>query len=202
MAEIYLFHSALGLRPGVVEAAERLRRAGHYVHAPDLYDGDIFDDLEEGVRKRDELGIPEIIRRAVAASERATENAIYAGFSLGAGCAEFLAATRLARGAVLMSGAAPLSWIGIEEWPAHVPVQIHSMEDDPWINADAIQAVARAVRATGEAAEVYTYPGGRHLFADPGLPDYEPNAAGLMWQRVLTFIARREVRVANGSGRT
>ena len=34
MAEIYLFHSALGLRPGVVEAAERLRRAGHYVHAP------------------------------------------------------------------------------------------------------------------------------------------------------------------------
>jgi dienelactone hydrolase len=189
MAEIFLFHSALGLRPGVVEAAELLRREGHTVYAPDLYDGDVYDDLEEGVRKRDELGIPEIIRRAVASTERAHENAIYAGFSLGAGCAEFLAATRRgARGAVLMQGAAPLSWMGIDEWPNGVPVQIHYMEDDPWINTASISAVARAVRATGSSAEVFTYPGNGHLFADPGLPDYDAAAAHMLWQRVLAFV--------------
>ena len=35
MAEVVLFHSALGLRPGVTTAADRLRAAGHKVHAPD-----------------------------------------------------------------------------------------------------------------------------------------------------------------------
>jgi hypothetical protein len=35
MAEVVLFHSVLGLRPGVI-AADRLRTAGHTVHTPDL----------------------------------------------------------------------------------------------------------------------------------------------------------------------
>lgn len=39
MAEIILFHSALGVRPGVTAAADRLRAAGHTVHVPDYYDG-------------------------------------------------------------------------------------------------------------------------------------------------------------------
>jgi dienelactone hydrolase len=64
MAGIVLFHSALGLRPGVTAAADRLREAGHTVHAPDYYDGEVFDDLDDGLRKRDELGYAEIVRRA------------------------------------------------------------------------------------------------------------------------------------------
>ena len=45
MTEIVLFHSALGLRPGVTAAADRLRAAGQTVHTPDYYDGEVFDDL-------------------------------------------------------------------------------------------------------------------------------------------------------------
>ena len=55
MAEVVLFHSVLGLRPGVIAAAERLRAAGHTVHTPDLYDGEVFDDLADGSRKEDTL---------------------------------------------------------------------------------------------------------------------------------------------------
>lgn len=44
MAEVVLFHSALGLRTGVAAAADRLRAAGHTVHTPDYYDGEAFDD--------------------------------------------------------------------------------------------------------------------------------------------------------------
>jgi dienelactone hydrolase len=51
MAEVVLFHSVLGLGPGVKYAADRLRAAGHTVHAPDYFDGEVFDDLEEGMRK-------------------------------------------------------------------------------------------------------------------------------------------------------
>ncbi len=45
MAEVVLFHSVLGLRPGVIAAADRLRAAGHTLHTPDYYDGEVFDDL-------------------------------------------------------------------------------------------------------------------------------------------------------------
>lgn len=50
MAEIVLFHSALGLRPGVRAASDRLRSAGHTVHTPDLFDGRVFDRMDEGLR--------------------------------------------------------------------------------------------------------------------------------------------------------
>ena len=64
MAEVVVFHSALGLRPAVLDWAERLRTEGHTVHTPDLFDGEVFDSLEAGARKRDEVGVPELMRRA------------------------------------------------------------------------------------------------------------------------------------------
>ena len=46
-----------------IAAADGLRAAGHTVHTPDYYDGEVFDDLDDGLRKRDALGTAEIIRR-------------------------------------------------------------------------------------------------------------------------------------------
>ena len=48
MAEVVLFHHAQGLTPGVVAFAEELRRAGHTVHTPDLFEGRTFGTIEEG----------------------------------------------------------------------------------------------------------------------------------------------------------
>jgi dienelactone hydrolase len=50
MAEILLFHHAQGQTPGFLAFADDLRAAGHVVHAPDLYDGRTFSDLDAGVR--------------------------------------------------------------------------------------------------------------------------------------------------------
>lgn len=44
MASIALFHSVLGVRPGVQDAAARLRARGHEVLVVDQYDGRSFDD--------------------------------------------------------------------------------------------------------------------------------------------------------------
>ena len=113
MADIVLFHPARGLRPGVLAAAERLRAAGHTVHAPDYYDGEVFDDPEAGRSKLYDLGITEIFRRVTAAVTDLPAELVYAGFSLGAGAAQQLAATRPgARGAILMHGAFPIEAIG------------------------------------------------------------------------------------------
>jgi dienelactone hydrolase len=49
MAEVVLFHHAQGLTPGVNAFADELRRAGHAVHTPDLFEGRTFDTVEDGV---------------------------------------------------------------------------------------------------------------------------------------------------------
>ncbi len=49
-AEILLFHLAQGLTPGVIEFADKLRKAGNIVHTPDLFEGRTFNSIEDGVR--------------------------------------------------------------------------------------------------------------------------------------------------------
>ena len=68
MAEVLLFHHAQGVTPGVVSFADTLRRAGHSVHTPDLFDGRTFDTLEEGMRFVEERGFGALIERGVRAA--------------------------------------------------------------------------------------------------------------------------------------
>lgn len=51
MAEVVVFHHAQGLTPGVVAFADELRRGGHNVHTPDLFEGRIFDTIDDGSQK-------------------------------------------------------------------------------------------------------------------------------------------------------
>ena len=198
MAEVVLFHSALGLRPGVTAAADRLRAAGHTVHAPDYYDGEVFEDLDEGLRKRDALGYTEIARRAREAVAGLPAGLVFAGFSLGAVPAELLAAGRSgARGAVLMHGAIPIEGLGdfgVDHWPERVPVQVHYAAEDPWVEAEEVDALGEAFRRAGAAYEEYTYPGSGHLFADPDLPEYDRASSEAMWRRVFAFLDRADAR--------
>jgi dienelactone hydrolase len=57
MATIVLFHSALGLTDGVRRFAAALSADGDTVLTPDLFDGATFSTIEQGVQKRDALGI-------------------------------------------------------------------------------------------------------------------------------------------------
>jgi dienelactone hydrolase len=195
MAEVVLFHSVLGLRPGVIAAAERLRAAGHTVHAPDYFDGEVFDDLDDGSRKEEALGYREIARRTSEAVAGLPTGLVFAGFSLGAVHAELLAASRPgALGAVLMYGAVPVEGLvesfGVERWPKGVPVQVHYAAEDPWVEAGEVAALGDAVKGAGAAFEEHAYPGSGHLFADPDLPGYDLASSEEMWRRVLAFLYR------------
>ena len=53
-------------------------------------------------------------------------------------------------------------------------------------------AVARQLDETIEGAQLFVYPGNRHLFTDNSLPDYDEGAAALLTERVLTFLDRIE----------
>ena len=188
MAQVLLFHHAQGLTRGIHAFADELRAAGHVVHAPDLYDGKTFPNLTEGVGYAKEVGFGTIGERGRLAAEGLPNELVYAGFSLGAMPAQELAQTRPgAKGAVLFQSCFPPEEFG-GPWPEGVPVQIHIMEEDEWALEGDLDA-ARELDATVESAQLFLYPGDRHLFTDESLPEYDEAATTLVKQRVTSFLA-------------
>jgi dienelactone hydrolase len=189
VAELLLFHHAQGLTAGCLAFADALRAAGHVVHAPDLYEGRTFATLADGVGHADEVGFDTIIERGRLAAEPLPSDLVYAGFSLGVLPAQMLAQTRPgARGALLVHSCVPPSEFG-GPWPDGVPLQIHMMDADEWAlppNEDL--DAARALERTVDGAELFLYPGDRHLFADDSLPGYDEGPATLLKRRVLGFL--------------
>jgi dienelactone hydrolase len=190
MAEVLLFHHAQGRTPGVVAFADELRRAGHTVHLPDLYDGRTFDDLEAGIGHAGEVGFGELLDRGVRAADGLPAELVYAGFSLGVMPAQKLAQTRPgATGALLVSACVPPSEFGTA-WPPEVPVQVHGMDADDIFVGEGDLDAARALTSSVERGELFLYPGNQHLFADNSLPSHDQAAARLLTERVLGFLDR------------
>jgi dienelactone hydrolase len=191
MADVLLFHHAQGLTAGCLSFADELRAAGHVVHAPDLYEGRTFTTLAEGVGHAKQVGFSTIGERGRRAAERLPNEIVYAGFSLGVMPAQELAQTRPgAKGALLFSACVSPSEFGVP-WPQGVPLQIHMMDADEWVQEGDLDA-ARQLAATTESAELFLYPGDKHLFADNSLSDYDESAASLLKRRVLSFLDRIE----------
>jgi dienelactone hydrolase len=191
MAEVLLFHHALGLTPGVVAFADSLRKAGHTVHTPDLFGGRTFESIETGMGFVKEIGFGEIIARGESAADGLPDALVYAGFSLGVVPAQKLAQTRPgARGALLFYACVPVSEFG-PAWPKGVPVQVHGMDADPFFVNEGDLDAARALVAEADDAELFLYPGNQHYFADSSLPSYDAEASALLIQRVLDFLAAR-----------
>ena len=182
MAEVVVFHHALGLTDPVRRFADVLRDAGHTVHTPDLYDGRTFDMIEDGMAHSEEIGGPmAIVDRARAAVEPLPTEVVYVGFSLGVLPAQSLAQTRPgARGAVLCYAALPLGQWG-DNWPATWPegvrLQLHILEGDEDFG------IAQGLATTVPAAELFVYPGTEHYFAE-----HDDQAAALLQQRVLALL--------------
>lgn len=169
--------------------AEAVRAAGHRVHTPDLYDGDVFDDSGAAADKIQQIGFDGVLARSRQAVEDLPNDLVYAGFSNGGACAELLAATRPgARGAILMHAPLPIRDLGWTQWPATCPVQVHFAARDPLRNQAVIDALAERVRRGGASFEQHEYAASGHLFTDPGRPGYNAAATEQMLQHVLSFL--------------
>ncbi|MBB3084864.1 dienelactone hydrolase family protein [Geodermatophilus sabuli] len=191
MATIALFHSALGVRPGITDAADRLRAAGHDVLVVDQYGGRAFDDYAEASAYVEEVGFPALMQAALDGVGELPDGFVAAGFSNGAGMAEYVATQRRCAGALLFSGALPLAVMGVPGWPAGVPVQIHHGERDPFRHQEWLDAFVAEVRSGGGEVELVEYPVAGHLFTDPSLPaEFDATAAEALWERALAFCDR------------
>ena len=185
MVDVVVFHHAQGLTDGVLQFAEELRSVGHRVSAPDLYDGAAFDTVVDGVAYAENVGTDTILGRAAEAVSELPARMVYAGFSLGAMAAQMFTQTRPnAQGALLYHGGSPTSRFS-RPWPAGVRLQIHTMDADEWMELNE----AESLRDEVAGAELFVYPGSKHLFADSSLEDYDEDAAQLLVARTITFLA-------------
>ncbi len=191
MATIALFHSVLGLRPGIADAARRLREQGHAVFPVDQYEGRVFDDYDEAGAFAGALGFPELMLRALMGVESLPDGFLCVGFSNGGGMAEHVAMHRSTAGVVMCSGALPLSMLGADAWPAGVPAQIHVAAEDPFRQPGWVETVAESVATASGQVELFEYPGAGHLFTDATLgKEYDQDATELLWGRVQAFCQR------------
>ena len=192
MAEVLLFHHAQGLTAGVHAFADELRAAGHTVHAPDLFDGQTFGSIDEGMAHIKSVGFEELGARGIALADAYPHELVYAGFSFGETIAQQLAQTRAgARGALLFYSCIPISgeW-AFGPWPQGVPVQIHGADHDPFFVDEGDIEAAREIVANVADAELFLYPSDQHYFADSSLPSYDAEATALLMQRVRDLLAR------------
>jgi dienelactone hydrolase len=191
---VLLFHHVQGLTEGIRALAEQLGAGRHTVHTPDLFDGQQPDTVEDGIALVQRIGDEAIEQRVEQAIADLPAELVYAGISFGAGIAQRLAQTRTgARGALLYEACIPLTgeW-AFGPWPDGVPVQIHGMDQDPFFALEGDIDAARELVATvgPELAELFVYPGDRHLFTDSSLPSHDADATAQLVQRSHALLDR------------
>ena len=192
MAEVVLFHHVQGLTDGVRAFAAELGKGGHTVHTPDLFDGQHPASIDDGLELVQRIGDEELDRRINAAVGALPPGLVYGGFSFGGATAQGLAQTTPgARGALLYESCVSLTadWsFGL--WPEGLPVQIHGMEADPFFAEEGdLEAARELVAIVGpKLAELFTYPGDKHLFTDSSLPSYDQAATALVIRRSVEFL--------------
>jgi dienelactone hydrolase len=187
MAEVILFHHALGVTDGVRSFADELRDGGHQVTVADLFDGARFGTIEEGVAYEEQLGWDEMIARSEAAIAPLPPRVVIGGFSLGAVYAQRLAQTREgAVGALLYHGGdIPPSEFEVP-WPGGVGLQVHVSEGDKWFNREGGEQLVSEV----PGAELFLYPGSGHLFTDRSWEEFDETSTTLVIERTLAFLDR------------
>jgi dienelactone hydrolase len=192
MAEVVLFHHVQGRTDGVRAFAEQLRAGGHVVHEPDLFEGELPASIDDGIALVQKIGDEALAERAAAAVADLPAGLVYGGFSYGGALAQRLAQTRPgARAALLYESCLPITgdW-AVGPWPDGVAVQIHGMDADPFFAGEGDIDAARELVSLTSDAELFTYPGDRHLFTDPSLPSYDAAATDLVLTRVLGLLVR------------
>ncbi len=193
MAEILLFHHIQGLTPGLVAFADRLRADGHTVHTPDLFEGQTFATIPEGMAYTRRDGAPDYDALADEVAAGLPDALVHAGFSFGVSFAQRLCpAAARERPAPCCSSRSTRSPASGASAPGRTACRCRSTAwtRDEFFAGEGELEAARELVATVEGAELFVYPGDRHLFADPSLPSYDAAAAALLTERVLAFLSR------------
>ena len=186
MAEVLLFHHALGQTVGFFSFADELRKAGISCTRPTSSTAAPSRPSTRAWRTPSRSAS----RRVIARGERAAASSLTSSStpaSRSAWCRRRSwprpAPGREVRFPLLLR--ANLVFGGVAGAPAR-PGSRHGR--DPIFVGEGDLEAARELVASAEHGEVFLYPGDQHYFADSSLPSYDADAAALLTRRVLDFL--------------
>ena len=184
-----------GLNTFFRDVCDRLAGEGFVVFAPDLYNGQVAETIDQAKALSNELDMTQTIKRladsvaALRQHPRANGEPISViGFSLGA----FLGLSLLEElpdqlGALVIFYGTRSGYGTYYKSP--VAVLGHFAENDEFEPSPEPQNLETALKAVGIATKFYTYPGTEHWFFEANQPNaYKAEVAALAWERTVSFL--------------
>lgn len=187
-AGVLVLHPWWGLNQDVRASAERLRREGHEIAAPDLFHGRVATTRDEAqalsgeVSKNWKGAMTEI--ESAFEKMRADRVAVIA-WSMGVWFSWQLAQARADRIRGLVS------YYGYGEFEPGAtlpPILGHFAENDEFDSVEDVRGVERKLIEAKHVAQFHVYPGTKHWFDEPSRPEYDKAASDLAWQRTIAFL--------------
>ena len=192
---VLVLHAWWGLNNTIKAFCSRLADEGFMVFAPDLYNGEVAETVQEAEVLGSALddnylqAKAEIVDAVTYLLDQALQpdsGLAVIGFSLGAFYAMDLAADNpeLIRAVVLFYGT------GEGDFSASQAAFLgHYAEDDPYEPRANIDGLAADLKLAGRQVKFYHYPGTGHWFFEPDRADaYNAAAADLAWKRTIAFL--------------
>jgi carboxymethylenebutenolidase len=192
---VLVLHAWWGLNDTIKDVCQRLADSGFVAFAPDLYHGNVTDQIPEAEKLGAALDAKVNQARAELADataflkERAGDSGLAViGFSLGAFYALDLSvnAAESIQSVVIFYGTGPADF-----GKSKAGYLGHFAVNDQFEPQSSVDDLEKSIRDAGRPVTFFTYPGTGHWFFEPDRAQaYNQAAANLAWDRTLAFLKR------------
>lgn len=179
-----------GLNAQIKGVADRFAAAGYNALVPDLYKGRVTRDPDEANHLMNGLDFPGATRQDIRGAVRRLKamggKVGVMGYCMG-GALTIAAAVRVPEvdAAVCLYGIPPAAFAAPGN--IRVPFQGHFANQDTWCTPAAVDELEAAMRAAGQAPEIFRYDAA-HAFCNETRPEvYNAAFAAQAWERMLGF---------------
>jgi carboxymethylenebutenolidase len=195
---VVVLHSWWGLNEFFKKVCDRLAQEGFVAAAPDLYNGAVATTLEDAKKLSESLDREQALIKVVGTAEFLKTHASVQGSGMGAVGFSLGASWALRLSIVEPNDiAAVVVFYGTGDGNfslAKAAYLGHFAPQDPWETDQDIQNLEDMLHSAGRETVFYTYLGTNHWFMEENRPkEYDPQAAGLAWQRTLDFLKKQLV---------
>src|SRR6185503_12969878 len=193
-APVLLLHSCWGLNSDLRALADRLAGDGFTVMAPDLFDGTVLSTIEDaeafttaierGGGGPGGLNPDRIMERVKATLEALLAHPDARGDRAGIVALSFGGWYGSAVASERSDVAAFVSiYSDVYEGPGGAAYLGHFAEDDQFVESPE----AAGAKPLPEGSAAHTYPAMKHWFTEPDRPEYDEDAAELVYSRTVAF---------------
>jgi carboxymethylenebutenolidase len=187
---VVVAHDWYGLLPSVRAACDALAGAGLTALAPDLYGGRTTTDPGEAEALLDKLDVPEARAQLTAAIAELRDRGPGPVGALGWSAGGWLTLLHATDGGLDAVVAYYAALAPSDRDTITCPVLLHLAEVDDWDPPNTPVAFLAELARAGTVAEVATWPGTEHSFANADAAPYQPDAAERAWAQTVDFLHR------------